>query len=76
MKRILAAIDFSDVTNEVLKTAVNLKTCCNSELLIAHIEMPPDLAINGGTFVAYVHEPSDSLKKNDSQILKNIIESL
>ena len=52
MKRILAAIDFSDVTDAVIDAAADLARRYNASLQILHTELPPVC------FVGYPLEPA------------------
>lgn len=48
MKRILAAVDFSDVTGEVVYTAANLARRLEGSLQLIHTEPPVDAVLSYG----------------------------
>ena len=56
MKTILAPIDFSPVSDHVLKAAVNLARAINGRLLLLHVVVPPVITSEYGAVLANIQE--------------------
>lgn len=56
MKTILAPIDFSKVSDQVVKAAVNLASAVNGRLVLLHIVQPPVITSEYGAVLANVQE--------------------
>lgn len=48
-KKILTAVDFSDMTNEVITNATQLATLCDAKLRLLHVEPNPELLSLGAS---------------------------
>jgi len=56
MKTVLAPLDFSNVSNAVLKAAVNLTRSINGRLILFHVVQPPVITSEYGAVLSNVRE--------------------
>lgn len=76
MKRIIVAIDFSDVTNHVIVKAVELKKAFNAELFIIHTEPPENFVPTEDIPYDYMTEIIQKTEETDRRYLMDIKDNL
>ncbi|EFK97554.1 conserved hypothetical protein [sediment metagenome] len=76
MKRILTAIDFSDVTDEVIHTATKLAQQFGARLRILHTELPHPVFLSYGIEVTAVQDDYAERLQQDARKLEMIQEHL
>lgn len=76
MKKIIAAIDFSDVTNRVIVKAVELKKAFNAELYIIHSEPPENFVPTEDIPYDYMTEIIQKTEETDRRYLMEIKDNL
>ena len=78
MKRILIALDFSDVTDTVLETATALAKCMNAKVHIVHTALPASDIINcgaengfccGGGYTPPTYRSDEERLSDDNELL-------
>lgn len=76
MKKIIAAIDFSDVTNKVIVKAVELKKAFDAELFIIHSEPPENFVPTEDIPYDYMTEIIQKTEETDRRYLMEIKDNL